>query len=113
MLLLPGLASAGKADVIDVKATPGGNGTYSFSVTVLHTDEGWKHYADKWEVLSPEGEVIGTRILLHPHENEQPFTRSLSGIQIPTAVKSVTIRAHDLKHGWGGKTVTIALPVKD
>ena len=46
-------------------------------------DSGWDHYANRWEVLEPEGQVIATRTLLHPHVDEQPFTRSLSGIHIP------------------------------
>ena len=43
-------------------------------VTVQHADTGWDHYADAWEVLAPDGTVLGTRTLLHPHTDEQPFT---------------------------------------
>lgn len=109
-MMLSGISLADKADIIDVKARQTGNNTYAFDVTVRHTDEGWKHYADKWEVLSPDGKVLGTRVLLHPHDDEQPFTRSLSGVQIQASIKTVTVKAHDLKHGWGGKTMTIDLP---
>jgi hypothetical protein len=41
-------------------------------VTVRHADEGWEHYADCWEVLTLDGEVLATRELAHPHDNEQP-----------------------------------------
>ncbi len=103
-------ACAGKADVLDVKVTLEGDGTFSFSVTVQHADEGWEHYADRWEVIGPDGKVLGTRVLHHPHVDEQPFTRSLGGVAIPADIREVTIRARDSKHGWGGKTTTIALP---
>jgi hypothetical protein len=77
---------------------------------VLHKDEGWKHYANKWDVVAPDDSVLGTRTLYHPHVNEQPFTRSLSGVKIPTGIDRVTIRAHDSVHEYGGKVVTVELP---
>ncbi len=101
---------AGEADVIDVRASKTASSSYAFHVTVQHADTGWDHYADKWEVLGPDGTVLGMRVLLHPHVDEQPFTRSLSGVKIPSEVKTVTIRAHDKVHGWGGKIMAIELP---
>lgn len=101
---------AGEADVIDVRARKGASDTYTFHVTVQHVDTGWDHYADKWEIVGPGGAVLGTRVLMHPHVEEQPFTRSLSGVKIPPDIKSVTVRAHDMVHGWGGKTMTAHLP---
>lgn len=101
---------AGEADVLDVEVTSAGNGLYRFDVTVLHGDDGWQHYADKWDVLAPDGTVLGTRTLLHPHVDEQPFTRSLSGVIIAGDIGEVTIRAHDSVHEYGGKTVRLVLP---
>lgn len=110
-LLLAMPAQAGEADVMKVAARKDGGGRYSFDVTVRHADTGWKHYADKWEVLSPDGKtVLGTRTLYHPHETEQPFTRSLSGVQVPAAFKEVLVRAHDSVHAFGGKTARVKLP---
>lgn len=100
---------AGKADVLKVTATKQGQGIYKFDVTVKHGDTGWEHYADKWDILAPDGTILGTRTLYHPHENEQPFTRSLGGVKIPANVKSVTIRAHDKVHGYGGQTFEIKI----
>ncbi len=77
---------------------------------MAHGDSGWDHYADKWDVVAPGGAVLGTRVLLHPHESEQPFTRSLGGVEIPENVAEVTLRAHDSVHGYGGKEVTVKLP---
>jgi len=110
LLIWPVEASAGEADVVKVEASKSGNDEYRFNVTVLHTDEGWEHYADKWDVLAPDGTVLGTRTLLHPHVGEQPFTRSLSGVKIPENIKTVSIRAHDSVHEYGGNTVTVELP---
>jgi hypothetical protein len=57
--------------------------TFLVDVTVRSADRGWDYYADAFEVLSPDGTVLGRRELLHPHENEQPFRRELQGLKIP------------------------------
>lgn len=107
---LPAISLAGEADVTDVRLKKDGKGTYQVSVTVRHADTGWEHYADKWDVLGPDGAILGTRVLLHPHVEEQPFTRSLGGLRIPEGVSDVTIRAHDKVHGYGGREMTVKVP---
>lgn len=109
-------SAAANADVTYVRAVQTGADTWTFYVTVEHPDTGWEDYADGWDVVLPDGTVVKpnpndpfTRLLLHPHENEQPFTRSQSGIVIPAGVSEVTVRAHDLVDGWGGQTVTVDL----
>ena len=109
-LIVPSAVLAGEADVIAVDVRKSSDYLYHFDVTVSHGDEGWEHYADSWEVLDPEGKVLGTRTLYHPHVSEQPFTRSLSGVKIPGDVTRVTIRAHDSVHKYGGKTQSVELP---
>lgn len=103
-------AFAGKADVIDASASKAADGTYTISVTVKSDDTGWDKYADRWEVLTKDGKLLGTRILAHPHVDEQPFTREQSGIAVPAGIKVVTIRAHDKVEGFGGKEFQITLP---
>ena len=73
LLLVAGMALAGEADIVDVKVRTTGKNTYRFDVTVRHADEGWKHYADKWDVVAPDGTVLGTRTLYHPHVDRKPF----------------------------------------
>lgn len=107
--LMAGTAGAGEADVVAVEALPEGDGLWRFNVTVAHSDEGWDHYADRWEVLAPDGTFLGTRVLHHPHEREQPFTRSLGGVAVPPDVDRVRLRAHDSRHGWGGVEAEIEL----
>jgi hypothetical protein len=109
-LLLVTPAAAGPADVVSVSVAVSGPGQYRFSVTVRHADEGWDHYADRWEVLHPDGTLLGTRTLYHPHVEEQPFTRDLSGVSIPDDITTVVVRAHDALHGFSGVTQTVTLP---
>ncbi len=98
------------AQVRYVAAAQATDGTWRFDVSVEHNDEGWDHYADAWQVVDPrEMQVIAERVLLHPHDNEQPFTRSLSGIQIPVELTTVIVRARCAQHGFGGQTVLIDL----
>lgn len=110
LALLTPSAYAGEADVVGVKVTPESGGTFRFDVTVRHDDTGWDHYADRWDVLGADGTVYGERVLLHPHVNEQPFTRSLGGVSVPDNVTEVVIRAHDSVDGLGGKEMTVQLP---
>ena len=110
IVLTASLLWAGEAEVLDVQVRKSSSGTYAFRVTVRHGDTGWKHYADKWEVLGPDGTILGTRVLLHPHEDEQPFTRSLADVRIPDSVKQITVRVHDKVHGWGSKRFSVTLP---
>jgi len=109
MMLGAGAALAGEADVVGAKARAAGGGLWNFDVTVRHEDTGWDHYADAYEVLTLDGKLLGRRVLLHPHETEQPFTRSLYGVKIPAGIKKVRIRAHDKVHGYGGKDVILEL----
>ncbi len=108
------------ADVIFVRAVQTGENTWTFHVTVEHPDTGWEDYADGWDVVLPDGTIIKpdassdfTRLLLHPHENEQPFTRSQSNIVIPADVQTVTVRAHDLVDGYGGQEVVVNLSIAE
>jgi hypothetical protein len=108
-ILLGSSVWAGEADVLTVKMHKTGSHRYSFSARVVHEDEGWHHYADKWEILSPDGSVLAKRTLYHPHVGEQPFTRSLSDVVIPEHMQTVTIRAHCSVHGFGGQEITLKL----
>ncbi|HID70132.1 MAG TPA: hypothetical protein EYP35_06665 [Desulfobacterales bacterium] len=110
LVSLPYLSWANEADIVKVDVRKNDTNSYNFSVTVLHKDTGWKHYADKWDIVGEDGTLFGTRILHHPHVSEQPFTRNLSNVNIPESVKSVTVRAHDSVHEYGGKIVTVKLP---
>ena len=104
----PAAALAGEPVVEGVRAVREG-AAWRFDVTIAHGDTGWDHYADGWEVAAPDGARLGYRELLHPHETEQPFTRSLGGVAVPVGVGRVLVRAHDSVHGWGAP-VAVAVP---
>lgn len=103
-------ALAGEADVLDAAIAPADDGTFRVEATVRHADEGWDHYADAFEVVAPDGAVLATRTLLHPHVDEQPFTRSLGDVAIPAGVGEVIVRARDSGHGYGGRGVRLRVP---
>lgn len=107
LLGAPALAEPPSIDNVTVKKL-GGN-MWRFDVTISHPDTGWDHYADGWRVLDMEGTELGMRVLAHPHVNEQPFTRSLSGVRIPPGTKKVRIQARDKPGGWNQNTVTVKL----
>ncbi len=103
-------APAGDADVLAATIAAAGDSRFRIDATVAHSDTGWDHYADRWDVLTEDGTLLGSRTLHHPHETEQPFTRSLT-IEIPADILRVVIRAGDSVHGdAGGQTVTIVVP---
>ena len=103
-------ARAGQADVLQVEIRPAAAGSFDIDVTVRHADTGWDHYANRWEVIGPDGRILAARVLYHPHVNEQPFTRGLSVVKIPGEFTWVRVRAHDLVHGFGGREVTLSVP---
>ena len=103
---------AGEADVIAAKAKREANGTWTFEVTIRSNDKNLNYYCDRFEVLSPSGGVLGVRELEHPHTDEQPFTRELHGVKIPSGgiFRSVLVRAHHRARGYDGTTVKVKLP---
>lgn len=103
----PAADTAGEcADVIDVEIS--GNGPYTFAVTVSSPDTGWDKYADEWRVESETGDVLGVRELTHPHVDEQPFTRSLSGVEVAPG-STVVVAARDSVEGYCGERLTVTV----
>ena len=84
-------------------------GTGSISVTISHPDSGRDHYADLWRVFAPDGSRLAERVLVHPHVDEQPFTRSLRGVMIPDGVRKVIVRVSCTQDGWYSEGVTVDL----
>jgi hypothetical protein len=80
-----------------------------FSVALSHPDTGWDHYADGWEVLNAGRNSLGIRELAHPHVTEQPFTRSLSDVQIPDGAQVVYVRARCNVDGWSDALFEVRL----
>lgn len=96
--------------MVEVNVVRSGAGTYTFDVTVRSADTGWDKYADQWEVATADGSVLGVRLLAHPHVEEQPFTRSQSGIVIPDEIARVIVRARDSVEGFCGAVMEVEVP---
>lgn len=109
ILTLAALPAAAEPPVVEAAKITGSGGVFTVSATLSHPDTGWDHYADGWRVESPDGAVLGTRELLHPHETEQPFTRSLSGVAIPAQLTEVVLRARCNVTGWSAETLTVSV----
>lgn len=109
LLMYNNVTSANTVQIISADLHNNSSNIWSISVTLKHEDKGWEHFADTWRVVSAKGDMLGKRVLHHPHENEQPFTRSLAGIHVPKAMKVIYIEAHDKVHGWSEKRLKIDL----
>jgi len=95
------------AKVMHVDAIQSLNGTWCFNTQVIHNDEGWDHYADTWQVTDANNQLLAKRVLAHPHDKEQPFTRSQCGITIDEQTLTVEVSAKCNVHGFGGDSVTL------
>ena len=119
-------------DVINGEAALLSSNTYRISATISSPYEEitkWEQYSNEFRVIditkttntvvnndlqqeeNASIVVLGTRTLLHPHDTEQPFTRSTGSLQIPETTTLIEIQAKDLINGYdcGGTTFIINL----
>lgn len=108
LILFCQMASANEVEIVKVEFVKNGS-SWRVHTTLKHDDTGWEHYADAWRIVSEKGDKLGERILFHPHETEQPFTRSLSRLVVPENMSVVYVEAHDKKHGWSKQRVRVDL----
>ena len=90
------------SSVTAVEVSSSGDG-YRFSVTIESEETGCEQYADWWEVVTPEGELLYRRILAHSHVDEQPFTRS--GGPVMVGEGDVVVRSHTNTEGYSTKAM--------
>ena len=107
--LVPMAAFAGDVEIVHARFRQSAAAEWSVDVTLRHADAGWDHYADAWRIVTADGKVAGTRTLYHPHENEQPFTRTLGGVAIAPETTTVYVEAHDNVHGWSPQRLQVNL----
>jgi hypothetical protein len=99
-LVVFNVANADEVKILAADIYRSNDNSWLIKVTLEHNDTGWGHYADNWQVVDNEGNVLGDRVLQHPHVKEQPFTRDLAGVKVPDGVTTIFIKAHDKVHGW-------------
>ncbi|MBB4930764.1 hypothetical protein F4561_001584 [Lipingzhangella halophila] len=97
-------------DVREVEVEEGSGGTVDLAVTISSPYDTPERYADGWRVKGPDDTVYGEHELAHDHQNEQPFTRTQSGVRIPDGVDEVVVEGRDSEHGYGGATETVEVP---
>ena len=95
---LPVFASTAPAEIVDVVPTGEAN-NYTFAVTVRSPDTGCERYADWWEVITAEGELLDRRVLLHSHVDEQPFTRTGGTVAVDPK-QEIIVRVHMSDRGY-------------
>ncbi len=86
------------AAITSVSVT-GNEGAYTFAVEITSPDEGCEQYADWWEVVTLDGNLVHRRVLGHSHVNEQPFTRSGGPISL-SVDQEVWVRVHMNNTGY-------------
>lgn len=96
-------------DVLAAELTSAGD-AWRLSATLSSPYDTPERYADAFRAIAEDGTVLGVRELAHDHADEQPFTRSLTGLEIPDDVARITVEGRDLVHGWGGDTVEVEVP---
>lgn len=109
LIITSSISIASDAKIIKASAELTSAQKFNITVTLEHADEGWDHFANAWRVYSKEGELIGERVLHHPHVKEQPFTRTLLGLSVPSNVKEVVIVAVCSTTGESKKSYTLKL----
>jgi len=88
-----------KAVVVSVSVS-GNENAYTFSVGIQSPDQGCDQFANWWEVITEDGNLIYRRLLNHSHVNEQPFTRSGGSVNIGSD-QIVIVRAHMNSSSYG------------
>ena len=96
-------------DVLSAELEPTDD-TWRLHATLSSPYDTPERYADAFRALAEDGTVLGVRELAHDHANEQPFTRSLNGLEIPDGIERITVEGRDLRYGWGGATVELEVP---
>ncbi|PKN56663.1 MAG: hypothetical protein CVU56_14905 [Deltaproteobacteria bacterium HGW-Deltaproteobacteria-14] len=88
------------ADIVGLDVT-GAAGDYAFTVIIASDDVDCEHYTDWWEVVLVDGTLVYREVQLHPHVDEQPFTRTGGHLAIAEDAL-VLVRAHFHPDGYVG-----------
>lgn len=106
----PDTTNADHPDVVAASLERDDNGSWRLEVTLSSQYDSPERYADGWRVLDKDGAVLGEHTLTHDHADEQPVTRTQSGLQIPDDLDQVTVQGKDTENGYGGATLSVPVP---
>ena len=106
----PDTKDADYPDVLAAVLKGDGDGGWSLDVTLSSQYDSPDRYADGWRVLNTDGEVLGEHTLTHDHADEQPVTRTQTGLEIPDSVDVVKVEGRDTENGYGGATLEVQVP---
>jgi hypothetical protein len=101
VLLAGGAAHADKPVAINARVSLVGENRYQFEVNIVHEDDSWDHFVDRWEVIGNGGKVIATDNLFYPRIGQDFVYRVLRGVKVEAGTEFVTYRLHDVRHGFG------------
>jgi hypothetical protein len=108
----------GCCDVVAFAAEESGtDGTWVFAASMsslYEIETGWDKYCDFFEVRTVPNDggnytVLGKRTFGHPHPTDQPFTRRVRNVLIPTGVDTIVAVAHDTANGFCGSDLVLVL----
>ncbi|MEM9274723.1 MAG: tetratricopeptide repeat protein, partial [Cyanobacteria bacterium P01_F01_bin.143] len=86
----PKLMNGAVVEELNVKGTPQ---NYTFDVTIYSPDRDCDYYADWWEVLDEEGNLLYRKVFQKQHVDKQPFKSIGEYINIKSD-QVVIVRAH-------------------
>ncbi len=95
------ILAQGVTQVVKIQVSGDAN-AYTFAVAIESPDTGCDQYADWWEVVDLDGNLVYRRILDHSHVTEQPFVRSGENIALAKN-KEVYVRVHMNNSGYAIK----------
>lgn len=102
------LAGAEAPKVVSASILQEGDG-WTVSVRISHPDSGWDHYASGWQVLAPDGTVLGLAEITHPHLDGEPILEELTGVHPPAGADHLMIRVRCTLDGWSARAFRLDL----
>ncbi|MEO5652793.1 MAG: hypothetical protein ABIN79_08300 [Marmoricola sp.] len=106
----PDTKDADFPDVLAAVLKGDSDGGWTLDVTLSSQYDSAQRYADGWRVLDANGKVLGEQTLTHDHADEQPVTRTQTGLEIPDGVDVITVEGRDTENGYGGATLEVEVP---
>lgn len=106
------IAFADRPRALNARVVMVGENRYQFEVNIVHEDDSWTHYVDRWEVVGKGGKVLATEKYYYPRIDEDIIWRFLKGIKVDPGTEWVVYRLHDLKDGYGREKL-VRMPTKD